>query len=73
MCGVLIYFVSSMLFFLLLYFKLSCVEGWKGHNQYRMTLMELVFPTTTKKVIFLIFKELIFLNEMFFKILTYQT
>lgn len=39
------------------------VKGWQGlegDNELGMSLIELVFPTTTKKVIFLIFKELAF-------------
>lgn len=42
--------------------------GWGGENELDMPLMELVSPTFNRKVIFLIFKELLFLEEMFSEI-----
>lgn len=35
-------------------------------QKYGMTLVELIFPTSTREVIFLIFMELLFLERMCF-------
>jgi len=41
--------------------------GRTGHNQYRIPLVKLVFPNSIRKVVLLIFKQLVFLNKMFYQ------
>lgn len=42
---------------------MMCVGGWDGGDQRGMSIVKLVFPTFTRKVIFLIFKELVLLKK----------
>lgn len=46
----------------------GCLAGGElGDNELRLSLMKLVFPTFIRKVIFLIFEQLVFLEKIFFK------
>lgn len=41
-----------------------CCGVWGGHNQCAMSLVEHVFPTSIRELIFHIFKELVFLEKI---------
>lgn len=62
-------------------FRSGMVKSWQlgdwmdgeDTNKLKMSFMQLIFSTFINKIIFLIFKEFIFLPKIFLNILTDQT
>lgn len=44
--------------------KMKCIGECGGHNQCTLSLVEHVFPTFIRELIFHIFKELVFLEKI---------